>query len=67
MQLLSALNETVMTLWLAICAATALVALGMAAHACIMLLKRWRAGALRADIRAWARRVGDAVLLLLGI
>lgn len=64
MQLLSTLDQIAATLWLAICMAVALVALGMIVHATIVLARRPRAGALRSEIRAWTRKVGDALLLL---
>jgi len=64
MPLLSALDQIGDALWQAIYVAAALVALGMIAHATILLAKHLRSGSSkRARIREWARRVCEAVLL----
>ena len=46
MQLLSALDQIVGMLWLAIGAAAAFVVLGMAIHATVLIARRLRRGAL---------------------
>jgi hypothetical protein len=52
MQLLSALDQIVGMLWLAIGAAAAFVVLGMTVHATVLIVKRYRRGTFnRAGLR----------------
>jgi threonine/homoserine/homoserine lactone efflux protein len=68
MQLLSALDQIAESLYLAICVAVILFAVGMIVHATILLAKRLRArSSKRAKIREWTCQVSNALLLFFGL